>query len=182
MTLRTIRRRDFGTMQGQGVGMRVVVAGGTGFIGSKLWESLLARGHDVVASHARRVPLARPRPPEGPRRVMGKGRRLGVVGRRRGRDRESRRRDDRAALDGGREGEDPDEPARRDCEALRGDREGDSEAVRPRERLGGRHLRAPRGRDPRRRSPPPAATSSRRRASSGRRPRRRPSRSARGWR
>ncbi len=28
--------------------MRVVVAGGTGFIGSKLWESLLARGHDVV--------------------------------------------------------------------------------------------------------------------------------------
>lgn len=28
--------------------MRVVVAGGTGFIGSKLWESLLAKGHDVV--------------------------------------------------------------------------------------------------------------------------------------
>ena len=28
--------------------MRVVVAGGTGFIGSVLWESLLARGHDVV--------------------------------------------------------------------------------------------------------------------------------------
>jgi uncharacterized protein (TIGR01777 family) len=28
--------------------MRVVVAGGTGFIGSVLWESLLAKGHDVV--------------------------------------------------------------------------------------------------------------------------------------
>lgn len=28
--------------------MRVVVAGGTGFIGSKLWESLLTKGHDVV--------------------------------------------------------------------------------------------------------------------------------------
>ncbi len=28
--------------------MRVVVAGGTGFIGSRLWESLLAKGHDVV--------------------------------------------------------------------------------------------------------------------------------------
>jgi uncharacterized protein (TIGR01777 family) len=28
--------------------MRVVVAGGTGFIGSKLWETLLAKGHDVV--------------------------------------------------------------------------------------------------------------------------------------
>ncbi|MGZ5429381.1 MAG: NAD-dependent epimerase/dehydratase family protein, partial [Thermoanaerobaculia bacterium] len=24
------------------------MAGGTGFIGSKLWESLLAKGHDVV--------------------------------------------------------------------------------------------------------------------------------------
>ena len=28
--------------------MRVVVAGGTGFIGSKLWQSLLEKGHDVV--------------------------------------------------------------------------------------------------------------------------------------
>ena len=28
--------------------MRVVVAGGTGFIGSLLWENLLAKGHDVV--------------------------------------------------------------------------------------------------------------------------------------
>ena len=28
--------------------MRVVVAGGTGFVGSVLWEALLAKGHDVV--------------------------------------------------------------------------------------------------------------------------------------
>ena len=43
--------------------MKIVVVGGTGLIGSKVVEALIARGHDAIAaarrSDRREVPLAR---------------------------------------------------------------------------------------------------------------------------
>ena len=104
--------------------MKIVIAGGSGFLGRPLAAALAADGHDVVTLTARR------RPARAARRVARRGleprrqhRPVGGGDRRRRRRRQPGRRvDRRPALERRAEAADPRQPRARDAQPRRGDR------------------------------------------------------------